>query len=199
MGLIHIKDRRVPAELCQYAQYFPVSSKGILYQGVKLSIGKCPCPALPELYIGGRVQLPCFPETGHPLRPRVHILSPFQKNGPVPFSGQHKTAEQPRRSGADDNRPAGHGLCTRLRKAVRRLLMDRYITVLQPAHQLFFLLLSGLPDSYVHHITVPYIRLFSGIHRLLDNGKLLYLPCRNMQHSGSLIQKACPVVSQGHL
>ena len=54
--------------------------------------------------------------------------------------------------------------------------MDRHIPVLQPAHQLFLLLESGLPDSYVHHVTVPYIRLLSGVHGLLDDGKLLYLP-----------------------
>ncbi len=199
MGFIHIQDRRVPAELCQYAKHFPVSSRRILYKGIKLSVGKCSCSALPELHIGGRVKLPCFPEPGYPVCPCVHVLPAFQEYGHVSLSGQHKAAEQPCRASADNDGTAGHKIGPRLRKPVGCFLADRHIPVLQPARQLFLLLESGLPDSYVHHIAVPYIRLFSGVHRLLDDGKLLYLSGRNAQHPGSLLQKSSPVVSQRHL
>lgn len=199
MGFIHIRGRRVPAELCQYVKHFPVSFRRIPYKSIKLSIGKCSRSALSRLHIGGWVKLPCFPEPGYLVCPCVHVLPVFQEHGYVPLLGQHKATEQPCRVNADSDGTIGHKIGSRLRRPVGCSLAGRHTPVLQPAYQLFLLLESDLFNPYAYHIAISYIRSLSGVHRLLDDGKFLYLSRRNAQCPGGLLQRFCPVVSRRHL
>lgn len=56
MRLLLVKDLRGSSCLHKSGKNFPSSSKSIFYQSIQLSIGKSPCTALSELYIGIRIQ-----------------------------------------------------------------------------------------------------------------------------------------------
>ena len=88
MRLLLVKDLGRSSCLHKSGKNLPSSSKSIFYQSVQLSIGKSPCTALSELYIGIRIQDAVFPEIFHGFLSFVCLFSPFQYQWTVPGFGQ---------------------------------------------------------------------------------------------------------------
>ena len=88
MRLLLVKDLRGSSCLHKSGKNFLSSSKSIFYQSIQLSIGKSPCTALSELYIGLRVKDAVFPEIFHGFLAFVCFFSPFQYQWTVPGFGQ---------------------------------------------------------------------------------------------------------------
>ena len=77
---------------------------------------KAPAPPLPELDVGGQVQLSRGPEPLHVRRPLLHRAAPLQQDGPLARQGQHQGGEEAGGAGSgDDGRELRRGPCLRRR------------------------------------------------------------------------------------
>ena len=72
--------------------------------GVELAVGKGTGAALPELNVGGEVQLPGGPEALHVLRPALHAPSTLQQDGTQPRPGQYQGGKEARGARAHHHR-----------------------------------------------------------------------------------------------
>ena len=102
----------------------------ILHQRVQLAVGKGACASLSELHVGIRRKHSRFPELLHPSGTAFHVLSPFQKQRPVSRLCKQISAEKPRRTGPDDERPFSQNLLPRLRETIAHLGRRSHIRIL---------------------------------------------------------------------